>query len=246
MREKNLYTSLISIVLFCVICLIAYSLIGASDKDNNIDGSSVSIQDQDNEINVPSLNSMVENKDNLISLVGLAPSDLYKEWGSPTGTLSGLFGEVWSINDEYDLIVYYDFETQKVSNAAISEHYKDDAESNLDVVSEISNITETGCVLSLLSEDEFLSYETGSAFWLECKTDLGWENVKTIIPKDEIAWTQELYMINSDSPTVFNIVWSTFYGELSSGTYRIGKTVSYISENNEYLSEILYINFEIE
>ena len=160
--------------------------------------------------------------------------------------MSGLFGEVWSINDEYDLIVYYDFETQKVSNAAISEHYKDDTESNLDVVSEISNITETGCVLSLLSEDEFLSYETGSAFWLERKTDLGWENVKTIIPEDEIVWTQELYMINSDSPTVFNIVWSTFYGELSSGTYRIGKTVSYISENNEYLSEILYINFEIE
>lgn len=239
MRNKNIYISLVAFILLIVVCFIAVFM-GKSKEQIETDENIVV------ETQIPELISFIESEDNLVKLIGLSPSDLYKSWGTPSGTLSGLYGEIWNINDEYDLVVYYDFETQKVINSALSEHYKsENTSSDLKIEYSNLNVSNTGCEFNLQSIDETKTFETGSFFWLEKETENGWENVKTVIPENEMAWTSELYLISFETSTSFSINWDYFYGVLESGTYRLGKTISYMNENNEYLSENFYIPFSL-
>ncbi len=44
------------------------------------------------------------------SLIGYQRDQLHSVWGNPQGMLSGFWGDIWEVDDETNLIVYYDAE----------------------------------------------------------------------------------------------------------------------------------------
>lgn len=73
---------------------------------------------------------------------------------------------------------------------------------------------------------------TGSYYWLEQWTDSGWVRVEEIPPEDGIEriWTAELKIISDggryEKRYRWSVDWSGLYGELSPGTYRLGKIIT--------------------
>ena len=86
------------------------------------------------------------------------------------------------------------------------------------------------------------SLETGSAYTIEKYENNNWVEVK---PQGDAVWDMMSHLIGNNT-TEWAIEWSWLYGELSPGTYRIGKTVVDFkgpgaSENQNY-----YAEFEIK
>lgn len=63
---------------------------------------------------------------------------------------------------------------------------------------------------------------TDNAYWLEKKTKNGWEKLSALT--ENIQWPEGNYTLGHGMYTVVPVDWSGLYGELSSGTYRMGKT----------------------
>lgn len=99
-----------------------------------------------------------------------------------------------------------------------------------------SNATATGLKLVCIQSgtDVGGTLGTGSYFWLEQWTDSGWVSVEEIPPEEgvERAWTSEMWLI-SQGRTLWDVNWSYLYGELSPGTYRLGKVISLTSDETE-------------
>ena len=86
------------------------------------------------------------------------------------------------------------------------------------------------------------SLETGSAYTIEKNEGGNWVEVK---PQGEAIWDMMAHLIASDSTTEWTIDWSWLYGELSAGTYRIGKTVVDLKDSGASESQIYFAEFEI-
>lgn len=84
---------------------------------------------------------------------------------------------------------------------------------------------------------------TGAPFWLEVWNGSGWEMVPAI--PEETVWTTEGWRINRNDTTRWNVGWEYLYGELESGTYRIGKNVSKGNRPGEYAHQNFYAVFQI-
>lgn len=67
-----------------------------------------------------------------------------------------------------------------------------------------------------------MAVSTDNAYWLEKKTKNGWEELSA--PTENIQWPEGSYALGHGMYTVVPVDWSGLYGELSSGTYRMGKT----------------------
>ena len=67
---------------------------------------------------------------------------------------------------------------------------------------------------------------TDNSYWLEKRTDSGWEKLETIT---EPQWTDASYTLGHGMYTSIFTDWSELYGPLSSGTYRIGKNFENVS-----------------
>ena len=63
---------------------------------------------------------------------------------------------------------------------------------------------------------------TDERYWLEKKTDNGWEVLSTLT--DDIQWKETNYVLSHGMYTVVYTQWSDLYGPLPSGVYRLGKT----------------------
>lgn len=244
-KENWVIVGLIGVLIFCIFVLI-YS--GNKDEIKSIELPNKTIEDVNiDKQEIKSLNFYLESEKDLISLIGLTAEDLYKNWGNPTGTLSGLYGEIWKIDEEHDMIVYYDFETQKISNVAI-DNRKIDEESNFenkDIEVQVKEISSIGCTYTLnVFEKSEKEYDMGSMFYLEKYENGSWNKVKPKIPESEIFWTDVLYTVSKEL-VEFNENWEELYGYLNQGKYRIVKIISYLNDKNEYISENLFINFEI-
>ena len=74
--------------------------------------------------------------------------------------------------------------------------------------------------------------ETGSLYWLERKTEDGWEKVEPLI--EDLAWTMEAYLIAMDDETEMAVDWTALYGELPPGSYRLGKSVMDFWDPGDY------------
>lgn len=86
------------------------------------------------------------------------------------------------------------------------------------------------------------SLETGSAYTIEkCENDV-WVEVK---PQGDAVWDMMSHLIGNTT-TEWEIDWSWLYGELSPGTYRIGKTVVDFKESGSSRSQIFFAEFEIK
>ena len=67
-----------------------------------------------------------------------------------------------------------------------------------------------------------MAVSTDNAYWLEKKTTNGWEKLSALT--ENIQWPEGNYTLGHGKYTVVPVDWSGLYGELSSGTYRMGKT----------------------
>ena len=68
------------------------------------------------------------DEDNLLSLKGIKAEKLTEKWGERDGTLSGMYGDIWHIDDENMLVVYYDgMEDSKVLDAHIAKIQRDNS-----------------------------------------------------------------------------------------------------------------------
>lgn len=65
---------------------------------------------------------------NISSLKGIKAEKLVEKWGEMDGTLSGMYGDIWHIDDENMLIVYYDgMEDSRVLDAHIAKIQRDNS-----------------------------------------------------------------------------------------------------------------------
>ena len=73
---------------------------------------------------IPPLSQL--NEDDLPSLSGKTAVELSEKWGGRDGMLSGMYGDIWHIDDENMVVVYYDgMENSKVLDAHIAEIQRD-------------------------------------------------------------------------------------------------------------------------
>ena len=80
---------------------------------------------------------------------------------------------------------------------------------------------------------------TDNEYWLEKRTDTGWEKLEMITaPK----WADASYTLSRDRYTMLNVDWMSLYGPLTSGTYRMGKTFNMVDAGTSCVG---YAEFEI-
>ncbi len=105
-------------------------------------------------------------------------------------------------------------------------------------------VTKTGIKLVCIQGNKDFSEElfTGSSFWLEKKEENQWISIESIL---DFAWTSEAWIINKNSKTEWEINWEWLYGELTAGSYRLGKEVTAFRETGDFDTYIYYVYFEI-
>lgn len=81
---------------------------------------------------------------------------------------------------------------------------------------------------------------TDNTYWLEKKTENGWEKLPTLT--ENIQWPEGSYALSKGKYTMVPVDWTGLYGELSSGTYRMGKT---FTNMENYKPATGYAEFEI-
>ena len=110
------------------------------------------------------------------------------------------------------------------------------------------NVTPTG--LTIVCEqsggENVAELNTGSYFVIQAQKDGVWVNVEYLPQEYDLAWTQEAWGILKDSTTTWNVKWGSLYGELPSGTYRIGKEIMNFRKTGDYDIEMAYAEFTIE
>ncbi len=112
-----------------------------------------------------------------------------------------------------------------------------------------SDVTPTGLIIVCEQAGGTLegNLQTGSDYWLEVYEKDTWQRVPNLLEDSaSLSWTAEAWHIAHDGTTQWSIDWEWLYGELSTGTYRIGKSISdsvegLISEKQSY-----YATFVIE
>lgn len=75
-----------------------------------------------------------------------------------------------------------------------------------------------------------------SEFSLDMFNGAKWIVVDTLIPENEIAWDQPLLLIQPEDSVSWDIDWTTLYGELKPGSYRISKWIMDGTSENTYFA----------
>lgn len=111
----------------------------------------------------------------------------------------------------------------------------------------VKNVTSTGLtILCTQSGGEAMGeLQTGSWYILERLTEAGWTEVEWAPQEYDVAWTAEAWIIPKDGSVEWEVDWEWLYGELSPGTYRIGKSVDDFRETGDYDTQNFYAEFEI-
>ena len=108
----------------------------------------------------------------------------------------------------------------------------------------VKNVSSTGLMLICEQSGGIAegSLETGSAYVIEKFEGDIWTEVK---PQAEPVWDMMSHLIGNTT-TEWEIDWSWLYGELSPGTYRIGKVVMEFKESGGSRSQIFFTEFQIK
>lgn len=88
-------------------------------------------------------------------------------------------------------------------------------------------------------------FSTGSYFNLEVSEDNQWKAVKTLPQKNDIAWTEEAWIIPINDSVQWEVNWEWLYGKLPAGNYRIAKEITGFKEVGNSETRIFYAYFEI-
>ncbi len=84
--------------------------------------------------------------------------------------------------------------------------------------------------------------QTGGYYILETLQDGVWKEAPCFA---EVAWTQEAWVILPGSTAKWEVDWDWLYGELSPGSYRIGKNFMDFRDTGNYDSKMFYAEFAI-
>lgn len=88
---------------------------------------------------------------------------------------------------------------------------------------------------------------TGRHFWLERKTEHGWEVLEPIT--DEVIFTTEGLLISQNGSVSWDVRWDHIYGTLEPGVYRMGKDVT-MDPSNKLMGQLetktFYAEFIVE
>ena len=99
-------------------------------------------------------------------------------------------------------------------------------------------MTATG--LTLLCEQSGGAFEgelsVGAPYSLDMFNGAKWIVCDTLIPEEEIAWTMELYLIKEGGSAEWDVDWTSLYGELQPGGYRISKHFMDDASENIYFA----------
>ena len=90
------------------------------------------------------------------------------------------------------------------------------------------------------SEGFDMTVHTDNEYWLERKTDTGWEKLEMIA---QPQWEAASYTLGHGMYTMVFVDWSTLYGPLPGGTYRMGKNFEMMESSSR--SCIGYAEFDI-
>ena len=90
------------------------------------------------------------------------------------------------------------------------------------------------------SEGYDMTVHTDNEYWLEKKTDTGWEKLEMIA---EPEWESANYTLGHGMYTMTFVDWSKLYGPLPGGTYRMGKKFEKMSNGGQTC--VGYAEFEI-
>ncbi|MBN2878047.1 MAG: hypothetical protein JXN65_00250 [Clostridia bacterium] len=123
------------------------------------------------------------------------------------------------------------------NNVNVEKSTKDIQNSNNNIVMTIleNTLTTNGANLSIRNEgNQDISF--GSQYFIQVLIDDSWYDI--IIP--QVDWTMELITLEPGQEQTFELNWSSVYGNLSTGTYRIVK--EYRAES---VSSYVFCEFEI-
>jgi len=109
------------------------------------------------------------------------------------------------------------------------------------------NITPSGLTIVCTQQDGEPTGElnTGSYFGLEVLQDGEWVAVELLPLEGELAWTSEAWMIPNNAETEWEVNWSSLYGELPAGSYRISKSVMDFRGTGDYDTRTYYAGFDL-
>lgn len=120
-------------------------------------------------------------------------------------------------------------------------------ESQWGITLSAENVTPTGLTIVCTQSGGEATGElqTGSWYILEQMTDNGWTEAEWVPQEHDVAWTAEAWIIPKESSVEWEVDWEWLYGELSPGTYRIGKSVVDFRETGNYDTQNFYAEFAI-
>ena len=124
---------------------------------------------------------------------------------------------------------------------------EDDAQKDeLGVSLSAEEVTPTGLKLVCMQVGDGPTGElqTGSWFALQQKDEQGeWVDVPVLL--EDVAFTDEAYMIYTNGATEWEVNWEYLYGELPAGEYRIAKKINDFRGTGDYDTYTYYAEFTI-
>lgn len=87
--------------------------------------------------------------------------------------------------------------------------------------------------------------QTGSPYFLEVLMDGEWVEVELLPSEYELAWTAEGWYINANDSVEWTVDWTRLYGELPTGSYRIGKEIMDFRSTGDYDKKLYYAGFNL-
>lgn len=110
-----------------------------------------------------------------------------------------------------------------------------------------TNVTPTGLtvVFTQSGGSDAAELTTGSYYVIQKRSGQSWEDVETLIPKSELAWTAEAIIIFKNESRPLETNWEWLYGALPAGEYRIGKEVNKSYGTGDYQIRMIYAPFTI-
>ncbi len=113
------------------------------------------------------------------------------------------------------------------------------------IVLSVKDVTTGGATLVCAQSggEDVNSLFTGAPYVLEQLHGDHWHECETMMK--DVDWTDEAWIIELDSTTEWEIDWTSLYGKLDAGTYRIGKTIYNSHESGVHDKTTYYAEFII-
>ena len=114
----------------------------------------------------------------------------------------------------------------------------------------VTDVTPTGLTVEFVQQGPFKGYDRaelqyGSHYFLQRQENGQWADVEMLPQEYDVAWTMEAYIIKRDNTTRQKIAWEWLYGQLPTGHYRIGKTVTLFRNAGDADEQTLYAEFVV-